>query len=104
MMKQRISDRSILVPKQILLEGRTPEMFFREWIMATGLEHSAEARNFGSLQELTPYLKVFTKLQRFREFVTSIAIIRDAEDQPAKSGFDSVCSSLKDADLPLPTL
>jgi hypothetical protein len=95
--------RPIQAAKQRLVEGRTPEIFFREWVEALELEGDAEVRDYGSLADLTPYLKVFTTYKDFRELVNSVAIIRDAEDKPATFAFDSVCAALRTVGLPCPT-
>ncbi len=94
--------RPIQAPKQLLVEGRTAEIFFREWVEALGLEGQVEVRDFGSLTVLTDFLKVFTGYKEFRESVVSVGIIRDAEDMPAESAFRSVCYSLQVVGLTCP--
>jgi len=85
--------RPIQTTKQLLVEGRTPEIFFREWIEALGLKDKVEVRDYGSLTDLGPYLKVFTSYQSFRDEVISLAVVRDAKDKPAASRF-RVCFCL----------
>jgi hypothetical protein len=51
---------------------------------------------------LADFLKVFTSKKEFREIVASVGIIRDAEDKPAASAFQSVCSSLRVVGLNCP--
>jgi len=51
---------------------------------------------------LTDYLRTFTQLEAFIEKVTGLGIIRDAEDKPAQSAFDSACDSLKAANIQPP--
>src|SRR2546421_9083660 len=94
--------RPIQASKQLLVEGRTPEIFFREWVEALGLKEKVEVRDYGSLSDLPAFLRLFTTYKGFRESVVSVAIIRDAEDQPALSAFDSVCSALDGVNLPCP--
>ena len=94
--------RPIQAPKQLLVEGRTAEIFFREWVEALGLEGQVEVRDFGSLTVLTDFLKVFTGYKEFRESVVSVGIIRDAEDMPAESAFRFVCYSLQVVGLTCP--
>jgi hypothetical protein len=94
--------RPIKAPKQLLVEGRTPEIFFREWIEAIGLKGQLEVRDYLSLNDLTPFLKVFTGYKEFRDMVTSVAIVRDAEANPASSAFDSVCAALTAVNLSCP--
>jgi hypothetical protein len=94
--------RPIKAPKQLLVEGRTPEIFFREWVEAMGLKAQLEVRDYLSLNDLTPFLKLFTGYKEFREIVTSVAVVRDAEANPASSAFDSVCAALNAVNLPCP--
>jgi hypothetical protein len=101
-MKWRSFERPIEAPKQLLVEGRTPEIFFREWVEAIGLKGQVEVRDYGSLTDLTDFLKVFTGYKEFREIVASVGIIRDAEDKPAESAFQSVCRSLQVVGLTCP--
>ncbi len=58
--------RPILTPKQLLVEGRTPEMFFREWVENTNLRQQIQVRDFGSISNLTGYLKVFVSYRAFQ--------------------------------------
>ena len=51
--------RPIQTSKQLLVEGRTAEIFFREFTEALGLKEQVQVRDFGSLEELTPYLELF---------------------------------------------
>lgn len=101
-MKWRSLDRPVKAPKQLLVEGRTPEIFFRKWVEVVGRSGEVEVRDFGSLDDLSPFLKLFTSYKAFRETVTSLAIIRDAEEKPALSAFESVCAALKSVNLPFP--
>ena len=91
--------RRIQAPKQLLVEGRTSEIFFREWIEAIGLKDVIEVRDFRSLTELTDFLKVFTSYKEFKESVDSVGIVRDAEDKPAEVAFQSVGASLRAVQL-----
>jgi hypothetical protein len=103
MMNWRASiQRPILAPKQLLVEGRTAEIFFREWIEATGLNRIMQVRDFGSISNLPGYLRVFCKERGFLENVNCLGIIRDAETNPAVAAFQSVCHSLKAAELGCP--
>jgi len=95
-------NRPITAPKQLLVEGRTPEIFFREWIEALGLKGTVEVRDFGSIDELTDFLKVFTGRPEFREGVKSIGIVRDAEKASPASAFASICSGLSAVGLASP--
>jgi hypothetical protein len=94
--------RPIGAPKQLLVEGRTPEIFFREWIDALGLNGKIEVRDFRSLAELDNFLKLFTSYKEFKETVESVGVIRDAEDKPAAAAFQSACESLRKVGLVCP--
>ncbi len=87
--------RSIETPAQLLVEGRTAEIFFRELAEFLNLQTQIQVRDFGDIDNLTAYLETFTQLEKFIEKVSSLGIIRDAEDKPAYSAFSSVCDSLK---------
>jgi hypothetical protein len=102
MMEWPSMQRPIQAPKQLLVEGRTPEMFFREWVQALGLNGKIEVRDYRSISQLTDFLKVFTGRPEFKETVKSIGIIRDAEDKPAAFAFQSVCDSLRKVGLVCP--
>lgn len=97
-------NRPIKAPAQLLVEGRVPEMFFRELIVAVGLEGAIEARTFGEITKsnLQTCLEFFAAKAAFKENVTSLGIIRDAEDKEASAAFQSVCASLGAARLPTP--
>jgi hypothetical protein len=66
------------------------------------LKDKIQVRDYGNIQNLTPYLKDFIQKQEFIEKVTALGIIRDAEDKPATSAFQSVCSSLTSAKITQP--
>jgi hypothetical protein len=101
-MKCPSKERPIRAPKQLLVEGRTPEIFFREWVQALGLDGKIEVRDYHSFTQLTDFLKVFTGYKEFKESVESVGIIRDAEDKPATLAFQSVCASLRVVGLNCP--
>ena len=50
-MKWKSLERPLQAPKQLLVEGRTPEIFFREWIEWLGLKAQMEVRDFLSLSD-----------------------------------------------------
>lgn len=98
-------DRPITTRGQLLVEGRVPEMFFREMIIAYGLTNAVEVRTFGDISKdnLQTYLEIFTAKAAFKETVKALGVIRDAETKPADSAFQSVCAALKGAKLSAPT-
>lgn len=100
--EQSSADRQISAPAQLLVEGRTPEIFFREFIDELQLRDRVDVRTFGSISDLQSYLGVFATKAAFKEKVIKLGIIRDAEEGSAKAAFQSVCSSLKNSKLPMP--
>jgi hypothetical protein len=94
--------RSINAPKQLLVEGRTAEILFRELVEHLKLT-DVQIRDFGDINNLDDYLRTFSRLPGFVEMVRSLGIIRDAEDKPASAAFESVCGSLAVANLPIPS-
>ena len=95
-------ERPIRARKQLLVEGRTAEIFFREWVQALELDRKIDVRDFGGKDKLTDFLKVFTGYKEFKESVELVGIIRDAEDKPATAAFQSVCASLRAVGLNCP--
>jgi len=88
-------ERQISTPIQVLVEGRTPEIFFREMVEHLGSKDRIQVRDYGDIDNLTAYLKTFANLEDFQKKVTGLGVIRDAEDKPADAAFRSVCQSLK---------
>ncbi len=103
--EQQSLERPITTTGQLLVEGRVPEMFFREMIIACDLQASVEVRTFGDVnkENLQTYLEIFTQKAAFKERVKSLGIIRDAESSDANGAFQSVQAALRDAQLPVPT-
>lgn len=102
MLGQDSLSRPINAPKQLLVEGRTPEILFRELVEHLKLT-DMQVRDYGDINNLTDYLRTFSRLPGFVEMVRSLGIIRDAEDKPASVAFESVCGSLGVANLPIPS-
>jgi hypothetical protein len=94
--------RPIKASKQLLVEGRTPEIFFREWVKALHMEAAVDVRTFGSVTDLTDFLRLFSGRPEFRESVVSLGIVQDAETRTVNDTFQSVCASLTHANLERP--
>lgn len=103
--EQRSLDRPVTAEGQLLVEGRVPEMFFRELVSAYGLEKAVEVRTFGDISKdnLQTYLELLTQKAVFKERVKRVGIIRDAEGSTAAGAFQSVQAALEGAQLPVPS-
>ena len=103
--EQQSFDRPITTPGQLLVEGRVPEMFFREMIAACGCESLLEVRTFGDISKdnLQTRLELFAQKAAFKERVKRLGVVRDAESSSASSAFQSVQAALRDAQLPVPS-
>src|SRR5437867_4189474 len=97
-------DRPITTAGQLLVEGRVPEMFFREMVSAYSWTDAIEVRTFGDISKdnLQTYLELLTQKAVFKEKVERIGIIRDAEESTAAAAFQSVQTALRGAQLPVP--
>ena len=85
---------------QLLVEGNDQRNFFEAFIDHLSLEN-IQIQNFGGVSELRDFLEGLVGATGFRQIVQSIGIVRDAESS-AGSAFQSVQSSLKNAELPMP--
>lgn len=92
--------RQVRSPKQLLVEGRTAHVFFRAL-----LKHldptQIQVQDFSGTQQLAGFLKALSNAPGFADTVTSLGIVRDAEDS-AQAAFQSVCGALDRAGLPVP--
>jgi hypothetical protein len=86
--------------KQLVVEGRSAKEFFIALLRNMGLS-GIQVRDFGSINNLRPYLKAFRLMPGFVQDVTSIGIVRDAEVDPV-AAFRSVCDALSAASLTAP--
>jgi hypothetical protein len=92
--------KSIIGPKQLLVEGRDAEVFFHALLDHVGLA-DVQIQNFGGKDELPGFLKALRIAPDFARTVTSLGIVRDAETDPT-AAFQSVCSALNGANLAVP--
>lgn len=88
---------------QLLVEGNDQRNFFEALISHT--RHISlqdiQIQNFGGVGELRSFLETLAASDEFKDRVQSLGIIRDAEES-AGSAFQSVQSSLRNANLPEP--
>ncbi len=91
--------QAITKPKMLLVEGRDEFNFFSA--LLRHLEQTEiEVSIYGGKDKLRTRLRALPSILGF-ENVESIGIVRDA-DEDAGAAFQSVCSSLSNANLPVP--
>lgn len=102
--EQLSQERPITTAGQLFVEGRVPEMFFRELVSACGLSGQIEVRTFGNItkENLQTRLEILSQKATFKERVSRLGIVRDAEGTAAISAFQSVQAALRGAQLPAP--
>ena len=110
---RKVPHRPITKTKQLLVEGRTSELFFAAFLRHLGID--AEIHDFCSVSELRPFLRAFCARPEFKQMVQSFAVVRDAEFsvkagqietvcETPQQAFASVCSSLAAAGQLTPPL
>lgn len=87
--------------KLLLVEGRDDEGLFGALFAHLGGMPEIEIRKYDGKDNLRPYLRTLKMVRGFSA-VTSIGIIRDA-DENAAGAFQSVRDTLVNEDLPAPT-
>ena len=85
---------------QLLVEGNDQRNFFDAFVEHMGLS-GFQIQNFGGVDELNSFLGVMVKQSGFHATVKMLGIVRDAETS-AERAFQSVQSSLRNAQLPMP--
>lgn len=94
------SSKHLFLPKLLIGEGREEVLFFNA--LLTHLHISdVQVEQYGGKDALGSYLKTLKVRSGYRE-VVSLGIARDA-DNSAHSAFQSVCGSLKRAELAVPS-
>jgi hypothetical protein len=91
--------KEIKRPKLLIVEGRDDELFFSAFCHHLGL-NDIQVLHIGGKTKLPSHLKALKKATDFSR-VTALGIIRDA-DEDANAAFQSVCSALQHAGLPIP--
>jgi len=92
--------RQIETGRQLLVEGRGPEGFFKGFLRALGRNDEIQVQDFGGVNELRGFLRALAAAPGFRQ-VRNIGVVRDAE-QDVDAAFRSVAGALDDAGLPSP--
>ncbi len=85
---------------QLLVEGNDQRNFFEAFIQHLSLAN-IQIQNFGGVDDLRGFLLAFRDAPGFQDKVHGIGIVRDSETS-AKSAFESIRSSLRNAELPVP--
>lgn len=96
-----LQPRTITQSKQLLVEGTNPASFFEAFLSHYNLT-GFQIQNFGGNDELRGFVGALKRIFGFKQNVTSLAIVRDAEIDP-NAAFRSVCASLTNESLPVPT-
>lgn len=87
-------------PRQLVVEGRDAEEFFKALLSYMGLAE-IQVQNFGGKDELPGFLKALKSMSGFINWVISIGVVRDADNNPGDA-FQSVCGALRKAALAVP--
>ena len=87
--------RAITKPIQLVVDGKDPVGFFSALIDNMNLTDQIDVQDYGGVSELSHFLSALSDAPRFREVVTSIGIVRDAEASGVTSAFQSVRSAVQ---------
>lgn len=87
-------------PRQLLAEGRAAKVCLEALLRTMGRTDS-QVQDFGGIGELRAFLKALVRSPGFRQVVTHVLVLRDAERSPADA-FQSVCGAFAAAQLPVP--
>jgi hypothetical protein len=89
----------ITLSKVLLVEGDTPMHFFEALLRHLGLNTVIEIRNFRGVSDLRDYLSALVSAPDFQSLVTSVGVVRDAEDKLAVDARQSVTDAFAAAGL-----
>src|SRR5678816_2080749 len=87
-------------PKQLVVEGRSAVAFFSALLDHLQIS-DVQVQNLGGISEIRGNLKALANAPGFRAVVSSLAVIRDAEENPT-GALQSVQDALKVVQLPVP--
>jgi hypothetical protein len=85
--------------KVLQVEGDTPMHFFEALLRHLGLSAVIEIRNFRGVSDFKDYLSALVSTPDFQSLVTSVGVVRDAEDKPAVDARQSVTDAFTAAGL-----
>jgi hypothetical protein len=77
---------AITLPKLLLVEGDTPMHFFEALLCHLGLDPHILILNYRGTAALATYLKTLAATPDFARLVTSVGVVRDAENDAAAAG------------------
>lgn len=86
--------------KQLLVEGRDAEVFVCALMAHLGIR-GVQVQNYRGVSDLQAFLKALRQAPHFKEKVTRLGVIRDAESD-ARAALQSVSQALQAARLPAP--
>lgn len=92
--KKRKSPREIIENSLLLVEGKDECNFFKS-LLKTMKINGIEIKDVGGRKQFANKIPSIKKIKGFSK-VTKLGFIRDAEDNYAKSAFDSVCNNLNE--------
>lgn len=87
-------------PRQLVVEGRDAEEFFKALLRDMGLAE-IQVQNFGGKDELPRFLDALKRMSGFIKQVISMGVVRDADNNPGDA-FQSACGALSRAGLAVP--
>jgi hypothetical protein len=90
---------AITLRKLLLVEGETPAHFFEALARHLSIADKIEIRSFGGKEQLASFLKLLVTTSDFQSKVTSLGIVRDAEED-AKAARSSVLDAVRAASIP----
>lgn len=96
-----LKENGIQLTKLIIVEGNHERDFFSAWLDHLHITDT-QILPIGGKTGLAGNLKPLAKQSNFSQ-VVSLVVIRDADDNP-EGAFQSVCSALAGANLPVPAL
>jgi len=91
--------KSITRKKLLVVEGKDAARFFTALLRHMQID-SIQIQDFGGKDEIHRFIKALKRTPGFN-VVTALGIVRDADDDPT-AAFQSVCSALQNAQLPVP--
>jgi hypothetical protein len=96
--------RKPIIPKKptvLIVEGNEDKFFFEALLKHLQIT-SIQVEGIGGKTQIGTNLLEFRDQAGFDTVVKTLAVVRDADDNP-QGAFQSVCSALKKANLPVPT-